>query len=294
MNPSRLKIILVLGTAGVLGGIAPIFMKIALKEFTPVEITFTRFFFALLILFPIALFHNKLRINGKDIVRILSASLLFSGNVFLFVFGLQYTTSVVSQLMYLLSPTLVIILSSIFLKTQIKRRYVISIIAGLLGGVILLTRSGSDLAGSLGTPLGNGIILIGVCSWSTYVIVSKGLSGRYSPLTLLVANNVVASVIGIFILSVQHTNIMSHWTHASAGSLFSLSMLVMLNSILFFFLYQWGIKLASPFVVSMSAYLSPLAAALLAVPLFGEQITLHLVVSAILIGVSSYLTFRKK
>lgn len=295
MNSTRLKAVLALCCTGILGGIAPVFMKIALKEVAPVQITFTRFFFALIILFPIALFTKKLRFNKKDIPHLVLASLLFSGNIFLFVFGLQYTTSIASQLMYLLTPTLVIILSYFFMKTRILPKHIFSIIAGLIGGVILVSRANmSNLANSLGSPMGNLIILGGVCSWSMYVVLSKKLSAKYHPLSLMVVNNIMITIISFVTLAYLKINILVSYAQLSNAALISLLLLVLLNSILFFFLYQWGIKLASPFMVSVSAYLSPLAAASLAVPLFGEQITIQLVLSALLIGVSSYLTFRKK
>lgn len=295
MKPTPIKAIIALCVTGILGGFAPIFMKVAFKEFSPVQVVFTRFFFTSLILFPIALFTKKLTFEKKDIPVVLLASLLFSGNIFLFVFGLQYTTSIASQLVYLLTPTFVIILTYLFFKSSISSKYFFSIFFGLFGGIILVSGNNlSQITNSLGTPLGNGMILGGVCSWSCYIIVSKRLSNKYNPLSLIVANSSVITIISALILYTQRIHIFSSYFSASSPALLSLLFLVIFNSILFFFLYQWAIKLASPFAVSLSTYLSPLAAGLLAIPLFGEKITIQLVMSAILIGISSYLTFKRE
>jgi len=295
MKSPPVKAIVALCITGVLGGFAPIFMKIAFKEFTPVQIVFTRFFFSFIILFSIALFTKKLTFDKNDIPHIILASLLFSCNIFFFVFGLQYTTSIASQLMYLLTPTFVIILSHFFLNSSVTSKYVLSIITGLLGGIILIIGSNvSRLTNSLGTTLGNGIILGAVFSWSLYIIISKKLSKKYHPLSLIVANSAVVGSIAMILLFTQRIHIFSLYFKASPQVIISLLFLIIFNSVLFFFLYQWSIKLASPFAVSISTYLSPLAAGLLAVPLFGEQITLQLIISALLIGVSSYLTFKKE
>jgi len=294
MKPTPVKAIVALCLTGILGGFAPVFMKVAFKEFTPVQIVFTRFFFAFLILFPLAFFTQKFTFDKQDIPVVLFASLLFSCNIFFFVLGLQYTTSIASQLMYLLTPTFVIVLTYFIFKKSITSKHVVSIIAGLLGGIILISGNNlSHLSSSLGTPKGNGIILGAVCSWSLYIIISKKLSSKYHPLSLIVANSGVITVISIFVLFFQQVQIFSSYFHASSPAILSLLFLVIFNSVLFFFLYQWSIKLASPFAVSLSTYLSPLAAALLAIPLFGEKITIQLMISALLIGISSYLTFKK-
>jgi len=186
------------------------------------------------------------------------------------------------------------VLTYFIFKKSITSKHVVSIIAGLLGGIILISGNNlSHLSSSLGTPKGNGIILGAVCSWSLYIIISKKLSSKYHPLSLIVANSGVITVISIFVLFFQQVQIFSSYFHASSPAILSLLFLVIFNSVLFFFLYQWSIKLASPFAVSLSTYLSPLAAALLAIPLFGEKITIQLMISALLIGISSYLTFKK-
>jgi drug/metabolite transporter (DMT)-like permease len=196
--------------------------------------------------------------------------------------------------MYLLTPTIVIILSALIFQSRIRSKHIISIVAGIIGGIILVSRNnGTDVIKSLGTAHGNLIILGAVFSWSLYVIVSKKLSVKYHPLGVIVVNNAVITVISLAVLLLLRIDILGAYSGVSAAGLGSLMSLAFLNSILFFFLLQWSIRLASPFAVSVSTYLSPLAAAITAVPLFGEQITLQLVLSAGLIILSSYLTFRK-
>jgi len=281
---------------GILGGVAPIFLKVALREFTPFEIVFTRFFFAFIILFPILLAKKGFRVYKKDFVRILFASLFFAGNIFLFIFGLQYTTSISSQLLYLLTPTLVIILSFFFLKTRVQIHHLISIITGLLGGVILIGRNTTsvELINSLGTAYGNLIVLGAVCSWAGYIMVTKKLSSLYSPLFLLACNCFVTAGLSVFFLLRQHNNIFSIYHGASLQAILSLIALITLNSIAFFFLFQWAIKRVSPFMASTTTYFGPLSAAFFGVLLLGEKITIPLITSAFFICISAFFTFVNK
>ncbi|MFA5136615.1 MAG: DMT family transporter [Patescibacteria group bacterium] len=295
MLSTRTKALLALICTGILGGLAPIFMKVALREITPIEIAFTRFFFTFILLIPFALIKKVLTFEKQDFTHILGASLLFSGNILLFVLGLQFTTSIVSQLLFLLLPSLVILWSFLFLKQKVQVKHIISIFLGLVGGLILVVRIGNnDLFHSLGTTKGNLIVLGAVICWSLYIITSKKISTKYNPLSLLVANSITVSVLSMVFLFFLRIPLFTVYFHLSTQTLISLLYLVFFNSILFFFMYQWAIKLVKPFSVSMSAYLSPLSAALLAIPFLGEKISLQLILSGALIAVSSYMAFRKK
>lgn len=292
---TRTRALIAIIIAGILGGVSPIFMKVALTEFTPFQIVFIRFFLAFLILFPIAFFTKKLRFDKKDLPYLFLISLFFAGNVLLFVVGLQYTTSIVSQLFYLLTPTLVIILSTFFLQQKIERKHLLSIGAGFAGGLILITRSGNTaLVESLGNLKGNVLILTAVCCWALYVTLSKKMSHKYSPLNLIILVNFVTAFLAFLFLFFLGQDIIAAFAHAHVLTITNLLFLTVFNSILFFFLYQWAIKLVKPFSVSLSSYIGVLATALFAIPLFGEKITVQLVVSGFLIGVSSYLTFKKR
>ncbi len=294
MSP-HIKALIALVITGTLGGIAPIFMKIAFSELSPVHIAFTRFFFAFLMLLPYAFIKKQLAFKLKDVPQIVCASILFSGNILLFVIGLQYTTSVASQLLYLLLPVFVLLWSFLFLRQRIQQKHVVSIVLGLLGGIILLLRGHNDrLINSLGSPTGNVIILTAVISWSFYIIVSKGLSNKYHPLTLLIMNSLTTALISGFLLIIFNIPIFQTYTALSFSTGISLIYLICMNSILFFFLYQWAIKHVKPYSVSMSAYLSPLAAASIAIPFFGEQVSVQLIISALCIGASAYLAFKNR
>lgn len=295
MPDTRTKAIIVLVTVGILGGIAPLFMKYALLEFGPLEIVFTRFLTAFLILLPVALLKKEASLRTKHMPIIIFNSLLFTGNIIFFILGLPFTTSISSQLLYLLTPTLVLVLSFFILKMKIENKHLLSIAAGFAGGALLIARGNmANLAASLGTPKGNAIILIAVCSWSGYIVFSKKISSAYSPLTLLLYNSFTASLIsGLFILK-DKINIIRSFANASLSGLIWIAALIFLNSILFFFLYQWMIKQVKPFTASMSTYIGLLATSVAATALLGERLSTPLIASTLLITISSYLAFRKK
>ena len=292
---TRTRALIAIIIAGVLGGIGPIYSKVALTEFTPFQIVFVRFFLAFLILLPTGVITKKLHFDKSDLLYLTFISLLFAGNILLFMVGLQYTTSIASQLLYLLTPAFVIVLSSFILKHRIEGKHVLSIVAGFSGGLLLVFRSdNAALSQSLGNMKGNIMILSAVICWSLYVTLSKKLSHKYSPLSLIVLVNFVTGALALLLMIFKREDIVSAFSHAHMLPIINLLLLVVFNSILFFFLYQWAIKLVKPFSVSLSSYIGTLVTATLAIPLFGEKITAQLVISGLLIGISSYLTFKKR
>lgn len=113
----------------------------------------------------------------------------------------------------------------------------------------------------------------------------------------MVTNFLTAFVISALVLVLSKTSLLGTVTmlfHSSFPVVASLVALSILNSVIFFFLYQWSLKHVSAFIVSSSAYLSPLATAVFAIPFFGEQLSGVLLISAASIFIGSYLILTEK
>jgi len=299
MNVSlRMKAILVLIGAGFLGGIAPLLMKIGLTEFSSYQILFIRFGIATIMIIPLLISQMKM-MTWKKLRYILPSGLLFSGNVFFFVVGVQYTTSIVSQLLYLLTPVLVSFVGYFAFREKISLRRIISMIICFIGSSLLIMRSiqGSDLIHSIGTFQGNILVLCAVTSWSFYVIYSKKVSKFIEPSLFLVGNFSTALLVSCVVFFITKTSFIAtliKFSHSDFSIILSLFALGSINSVLFFFLYQWGMKHVSAFAVASTTYLSPLSAALFAIPFFGEQLSSTLIISAASIFLGSYLILSEK
>lgn len=277
--------------AATLGGFSSIFLKIALKEVSPLLIIFIRFFGSFLLLLPIYFIGKTKFFQTSDLPKIILAGLLFSGNVMGMAFGIQYTTAIVSQLLYLLESIIVLLFSIIFLKSPVRFLQIIGTLIAITGGILIIrgNQNSMQLAQSLGTFKGNLIILIGVFCWSFYLILSKKLNQKYSPIALLTASSLITFILALIINLFRPMNI-NILTHLTPATILSLLGLIVLNSLLMFFLFQWSIHHSSPFMVACSSYIGPLVAALLAIPLFGETITSQLLLCSILIGLGFYLS----
>jgi len=300
MNLStRVKAIMVLIIDGILGGFAPLFMKIALKELNPYQVLFLRFTIAALLTTPLIIIHLK-KITIKKIMFIIPAGLLFSANVFFMIIGIQYTTSIVSQLFYLLTPVFVSFICFVVFKERVSWRCVLSMLICFSGSMVLIFQSivGNGLIHSIGTFEGNVLILCGVISWSTYIVFTKRIGHQFDSHLFVVTNFVVAVIVSIFgLYFFSNTNplrtAVQLW-HSGLPVVGSILSLAILNSVLYFFLYQWSLKRLSAVIVASSSYLGPLSAAFFAIPFFGEKLSATLLLSATSIVIGSYLILTEK
>ena len=296
---TRMRAAFALILIGSFAGLAPIFSKIALKEFSSYQVLFIRFGIATLLITPLFIKYLK-TITFKKLTYTLPAGLLFSGNVFFFIVGLEYTTSIVSQLFYLLTPVVVAFLSYFLIKVKISLRHVISMIICLSGSSLLILKSiqGGDLVHSIGTLKGNIIILCGVASWGLYLVYTKKISNQFEPSFFLVVNfaaTLFVSCLSLFITKTSFSSTFIQFFRSSPLVIFSLLALAVVNSVIFFLLYQWSLKKVSAFIASSSTYISPLVTALFAIPFFGERLSTTLFVSAASIFIGSYfILFEKK
>lgn len=279
--------------AAVFGGLGPILGKFALFQFSPFFIITLRFGLALLVLAPALILTKNYHIRRDDIPLIFGISLLGSVNFLFFIIGLQYTTSIVTQIIYLLVPVIVLILSKIFFKESFSRFQIFGVLLGILGASLVLGKTFSDpfnlLAQSLGSFKGNFIILIGAFSWSLYLILSKKASIKYPPITLTTYTGLTLFFLSLIFIVKDLNQHLVALINAEAISIFSVIGLAFFNSVAMLFLYQWGNKHATPFAAASVLYLSTLTTAVIAVPLFGEKITLTFLISGGLIFLSVYL-----
>jgi len=298
MDIRRIKAVLALLTIGILGGIAPFFMKIALTRLDSYQILFLRFAIAGIVAVPLFL-HRFRGVPFAKVVLLLPAGLLFTGNVFFMVVGIRYTTSIVSQLFYLLTPVLVSLIGYILFGQRVSAKRIASMAICFIGSAVLVVRSigGAALAQSVGTPLGNILILSAVASWSCYVVYTKRISRTVAPELFLTVNFLTALAVGTAGLMLSGTPVGGTLVQFARGGLpviLSLCALGLVNSIVFFFLMQWCLRQVSAFTVAATAYLSPLSAAVFAIPFFGERLSTPLLVGAACIGIGSYLILSEQ
>ncbi|MBI4079099.1 MAG: DMT family transporter [Candidatus Levybacteria bacterium] len=276
--------LLALLLAGFIGGQSPLFLKLAQREMPPLFITEIRFLIALVVLVPFFLSQKKQSISRQGVKELVVQSIFFSANVIIFSIAIQYTTAIMSQIIYSFTPIFVLLLSYYFLKEKITFEKVIGTTIAFIGIFFLFEQSvqNADLT-TFGTPLGNILTLTATIAWSIYMVISKKVTNVYSPTTTSFFNFAMTAVILIFFLPIEYNINPVALENVSIIGATSVFVLGAISSALMFFLIQFGIKRTTAFTAAFYQYVGPFAGAATAIPILGEKPTTNLIIGGILV-----------
>lgn len=276
--------LIVLFTANLIGGaITPLSVKLGTHEMSPFVFTFFRFLVATLVFLPVYL-KNLEKLSKKSLIRICSYSIFFALNTTLYAIGIMFTTVLISQILYTLVPLVVGILSFILLKEKFSRYKIIGALIAFFGVLLLIYESFSKTQHlSLGSPLGNIIVLAAVFCWSLYIVLSKKLTQKFKPTTTSFYSYLVntAMLIPFILFQWISAGYIAH--NVSSVGIAAVLVSGSVSSALMFFLMQVGIKKTSAFVGSLFFYFAPFFSSLTAIPILHEKVTVYLIVGGLFI-----------
>ncbi len=103
------------------GALSPVFVKFGVSEIPPLTFTLLRFSLAILFTLPLYLKQKSHTVSRQNIKFLLFGSTFFSLNLSLFSIGLQYTTVIMSQILYTLVPVIVGVMAHFILRENLTR-----------------------------------------------------------------------------------------------------------------------------------------------------------------------------
>lgn len=285
---TSLKAALILLLATVFGALISIFSKIAVASLGPFSVWFFRFFIATLIISPFLLRSKPWK--NKYFYQLFGLSILSMLNTGFFIWAIQYTTATVSQILYAAMPILIIVFSKLIWNQQFSRHKIFGVILGLFGILYIVYLSIIEKGATIsGTFIGNIGILIAMLSWMSYTLFSKKVSQHFSPI-IISSFSILTTALAAFVLFLYEINFTSHTIIFNWEIVVSLLYLSIFGSVVFLFLYQYGIKHSSALTASLTSYIQPIFAAFFAYFLLGERLTLHFFLGSILVLTGVFIT----
>lgn len=270
-----------------IGGTGSPLIKFTLNYFPTVIFVALRAFFSALIILPF-IYRELIKIKPKQIQYLIFANAFFAGNWLFFALGIQKTSVIMGQIIYLPTALIVAIIAYFFLKEKLTKEQIYGLVITILGFAILTYGSvKSQDTLSFGTPVGNLLIVAGLLCWSLYTVISRKISNLYKPQLITFFNFAITAMITFLILPFELKNGAIKISDTPTLAIFGFLGVVTLSSILFFLLYQWLIKNTSAFISSLVLYPVTLFASLAGVILFDEKLTLSFAFGStfVLIGV---------
>ena len=232
------------------------------KEVMPVYIGSSGFIMlrllgATLIFWLISLFTPKEKIEKKDFLKILLASILgMCVNMLAFFRGLELSTPINSGIIITLSPVLVLILSYFFLKEKVTVKKIIGILIGFSGAVFLILNSSKTGINAPNIPVGNSFFLLNASAYAGYLIVIKPLTSKYNIFTLMKWLFLIGLVLSTPITFNQFVEV--NWTELPWFAIWRMAYVVIGTTFLTYLFNIYALKTLSPTTVGSFIYLQPI------------------------------------
>lgn len=285
MNP-----ILALIIANIIwGGASPIF-KFALKNIPPFTLAFIRFFTASFLFMPFLKKYWPKKLLKKQWLEIFLVG--FFGifiNVSFFFLGVRKTESINVPIIASAGPVFLYFFSIIFLRERPRFKVLFGMIISFLGVLIIVFSPffSNKKTIEFGQFEGNLLIVLATFGSVMATVFGKKILSKVNPYVLTFFSFLFSSILFLLFVPLELKNWsfsqlnINGWVGIVYGIFFS--------SALAYFCYYYGISKIPAQEVGVFAYIDPVVAVVLAIPLLGEVPDVYFLVGSVLVFLGIFL-----
>lgn len=271
------------------GAGSPIF-KLALTNIPVYTFVFARFFIAALIFLPFVL-KSKQKIEKYDYRDLLIAGIIgVTIHIPAYFLGLQKTQSINAPIIASASPVFLFFLSILFLKEKFNFKVFYGMIVSLIGViVIVITPLLKAKVNNVESPLEGNLLLIGATLFSLItILIHKKLLNKINPYVV----GFWTFLFGSIPLLPLVFNEFKTWsiTDLNFYGAFGLIFGILLNTVLAYALYFYGMSKIKAQEVGTFTYVDPVIAILIAAPLLDEYPDKFFAIGSFLVFLGLYLS----
>lgn len=259
----------------------------------PVALTFSRLLFSAIALLSIPLFsRNTETIRGKDLGVVMIAGLLgMTCNQLFSIKGIAATNPIHASLLIMSTPIIVSILAAIFLKEAFGWNRIGGLVLGLSGAVLLISMRKQSTSAHAPTLVGDLFILAGSVCYSSYLVLIRRISQRYSPMTILRYAFAFGAAFSIPIAYDEFAAI--DWKQFNGYDWFALLYIIITGTLVANILMNWGVMKWGPSRTGSFIYFQPLFGTSGAILLMNESLTIWKLIAGALIIAGVWLNALK-
>jgi len=203
--------------------------------------------------------------------------------------GLQYIKASLERIILFIYPTLVLLISRIFLKKSITKQQVIAIGITYIG--ILITFSGEFMSDSSDLILGGSLIFISALTYATYLVGSGWLIPKLGVIRFTSYAMIISSLCVIFqYLIFDRTSL---WEYPVEIYILGVSMAIF-STIIPSYLISWAIKKLGASNVAILGSLGPISTIMLAFLFLNERLLIVQMIGAGIVILGVYFSSKKK
>jgi drug/metabolite transporter (DMT)-like permease len=275
-----------------------IFIRLALKEISPVTLALARFSLATPILLVFSLFTPQARQAFKAALRrdfVLFSALGLTGVTMLYIFqflSLRLISATEGSILINFHVIFAMLLSAGFMGEQLTRTKFAGVLLAFAGALVITTGSESMMSLSFVEPLGVLLMVVAAFCWAAYSVLSKRALVRYST----TVSTCVAFLLGTlylipFALADGGMKALFDSTWLTWVSVFYLAIP---SSVITYVLWNRMIREVEVTKVMVSLYAIPIPTAILSYLFLGESVTQSLILGGTVVMLGVYLTQTSK
>ncbi len=274
-----------------------IFGRYISSSIEPVQLSFFRWFFVLVLLLPYILINYKNLIFGlkKDSMILL----VFSGlgiagfNTFLY-YGLQTTTATNALLINSSTPIFIILISSLIFKIAITKVQILGVLLSTLGVLYLILKGNINHIFELHFNPGDLWIILAALDWALYSVLLRYKPKELTSFEFLTITTVIGVIMLFFVFIYLGFSLEFSFLE-NKDVLYSLIYIVIFPSILSFYFWNKATIEVGANKAGQSAHIMPVFGAILAYIFLDEVMQFYHIIGMIFIAIGIYLTmFFKK
>lgn len=268
-------------------GLSYIAIKIVLAELEPVEMISLRFFLAAPALWLILLLKRIKIFPIQNFFELFVGALLIFVHFWVMAVGMQETTASNTAWILTTAPIFIAILGWIILKEKFAFIQLIGLLIAAVG-VIVLTANGSFENLKWLNSRGDFIVLGSCVTWAMYTIWVRKIRGVSNPLLMTFWMTTFAGM--IFVPYTFLTSDVSKFMSLQTDTVISLLFLGLCCLAIAFWLWSEGLARQNAAEVGIYLYVEPLITMIGAWVILSEQITIWLILGAILITIGVFVS----
>lgn len=233
------------------------------------------------------------KVERQDFPRLaLCAVFGIAGNQLSFFYGLKLTTPINGALIMLTTPILVLILSIAVFGERLTWLKGGGIAFGLAGALLLILSNQANIPDAPNPTLGNVLIGVNAAFYAIYLVLAQPLMMKYSPFTTLKWVFLFGT---IYVLPFGWGQMMEiQWEGMPSHIVWSIVYVLVFVTYLTYVFNGLAARMVTPSVASAYIYLQPLLASIIAVSVGKDQLTVLMMVAAVLIFVGVYMVSVKR
>ena len=258
----------------------------------PMQLSFYRWFFVLVLLLPYIFINYKDLILGfkKDslLLIVFGAFGIAGFNTFLY-YGLQTTSATNALLINSSTPIFIILISSIIFRIAITKIQILGVVLSTLGVLYLILKGEINHILELNFTPGDLWILLAAFDWAIYSVLLKFKPKELSSFSFLTITSFIGVII-LYIAFILQGYSLEFSFLSNKEVLYSLIYIVIFPSILSFYFWNMATIEIGANKAGQSAHLMPIFGAILAYIFLDEVLEFYHIVGIVLIAIGIYLT----